>query len=851
MKMDIARSFRVFIVLQCIVLICSCSSGGSNANYSVNLETQSVDLHLPYALGGFVPPVTIPLTYSGEGLVFAFANSSEQESSITGKFNLKGKNSADLVIGWSGGRFRPIGQHSYNLRVYAGKLDGSQYVYQDFTLNVIQDDGFEVTDRYLRFNGNKEPGSFKLYTEGLNWETTSNSDAVRFNPTSGVGQQTVEVIVDYTKLPEDPSNISLTVHSLEGEQSIVVPLVIDNSLNFSYSDLSLGGFWNADEPGTAQFEVVTASQNWELTSTIPGLTLSPASGTASTEITVSYDSSIMPAGSVSGEVILTANGQSATKHIEVFISPPRIINDYCSFIDHNWRFDKDNASFEYLIELGNEGSAPWRIDSLPEWLSVESYTGSTLDPIRFSPNLDVIAPGFYGENFDVIVDIPGEPFTITCSIGITVQSYPLTPSRTTFAASDFIQARTHEWNVPILGLDRIISKNSNVEVEVSSNQNWLVFDKQENGSIFFHIDPTYSDVGMQYARLDIASQSHPWLAASSINVGYFRSSSGRNLAEIELPINLKPVAADKLGPFIYLVDSNKQHSIEVLNIATGLFEQPIPFNIFIDQNSTIYISENGRTLFAQESNNLSAEAIDIIDHSFALSPKLLDFRPTQSSIALLGKNYFTDGHYVLGFNGQQKFSLPFQTGLGLARPDILAPDNTHIMAYDSQNCRIFAASLFYAETGSRGFSIESPQYYSDGQFFFGETNNNSNCNQVKNWVSKNSPQLITAADNNYSIMGLNSNGKIAAIVNFNPGSGQLIDFFQLYNGPMIGLVESTGSDPYLMRIFNQTRAENTDYPLAGYWQNAFISADQELFVGYTFGSSTAKVALSFMPIPTE
>lgn len=201
------------------------SGGGSGneppkSNYSVALNASSITLELPY--GGTAEPKLVSVNFVGDGLVVGYPPGNSNDQPVTAEILSNSGKSAVVALAAAPGLSYPeLGTYSTVIRFATGSADGTEYVYKDLQVRIVQLDGFDIqlasSPVYSGIWGDGGHSAFVVRTFEKSWSVSSSSPGVRFTPESGKGTETVLVTYDPDETPVGSSEKTITFTAGSGE----------------------------------------------------------------------------------------------------------------------------------------------------------------------------------------------------------------------------------------------------------------------------------------------------------------------------------------------------------------------------------------------------------------------------------------------------------------------------------------------------------------------------------------------------------------------------------------------------------------------------------------------------------
>jgi hypothetical protein len=155
----------------------------------------------------------------------------------------------------------------------------------------------------------------------LNWNITDDADWLSVSPASGTGASSVTVSVDISGLTAGSYSGTISVAATGASntpQTVVVDLSVTEPppvIGLSATSLSFAGEQDGPDPADQTLDISNVGGGtlaWNITDDADWLSVSPASGTDASTVTVSVDISGLTAGSYSGTISVAATGASNT-----------------------------------------------------------------------------------------------------------------------------------------------------------------------------------------------------------------------------------------------------------------------------------------------------------------------------------------------------------------------------------------------------------------------------------------------------------------------------------------------------------------------------------------------------------
>ncbi|MBI1747735.1 MAG: hypothetical protein HYR55_14275 [Acidobacteria bacterium] len=269
----------------------------------------------------------------------------------------------------------------------------------------------------------------------LNWTASSNQPWLSISPQSAVAPSQVSLCVSSGGLLAGNYTGTITVTSTcaaNSPQSIPVNLRIDAPprIVLSPTSLSFRGTQGCQNPTNQTLSLTNGgggTLSWTAVTDSPWLTVSPALGTAPSQVAVSVNTSALTAGNYSGTITINAPGavntpQTATVSLTVDQSPVITTNPFSlSFLGAAGR----TSPACQTINITNTGGATldWTARSDQLWLSVSPQSGSAPSQVSVCVNTGGLVIGDYTGSI-TIASACAANSPQTASIALSVVSAP-------------------------------------------------------------------------------------------------------------------------------------------------------------------------------------------------------------------------------------------------------------------------------------------------------------------------------------------------------------------------------------------------------------------------------------------
>ena len=270
----------------------------------------------------------------------------------------------------------------------------------------------------------------------LTWTAGDNAPWLALSPGSGTGNGTIPATVTTGALTVGTYSATVTISAV-GAATVSVPVTFTvtatpvlPAIGMSPTSLSFAAQQGGGNPAAQTFTISNAgggTLNWSVSPNTTWLAVSPASGTGNGAVTVSVTTGILPAGSYTGNITLSATGASSTTVPVTFTvaAVPTISLSPTSLTFTAMQGGANPAN--QTVALTNAGGAVnWTVSDNALWLGVSPASGSSSSTLTAAVNTTGLATGTY--NGAITVSAVGSS-SKTVAVTLTV-SAPTTSSAT-------------------------------------------------------------------------------------------------------------------------------------------------------------------------------------------------------------------------------------------------------------------------------------------------------------------------------------------------------------------------------------------------------------------------------------
>ena len=355
-------------------------------------------------------PPTVNITYPATGsiltgvvVITAEATDNKEVSHV--EFYVDGQlKSTDLVKPWA---------YSWNTDEYA---DGNAHTLFAKAYDSANNEGLSsvvtitipapepllsVTPTSLDFGETESHKTFTITNSGgetLTWSITDSQEWITVSPISGTTTtETEQITVTLNKSALTPGsyNGTITITSNGGDAILTVATaVLAPALSVTPTSLDFGETESQKTFSIANSGGMTLT--WNLTDDQEWITVSPTSGTTSTEtdqLTVTVNRGGLTPGPYNGTITITSNGGDATLTVATSVPAPAL-----SVTPISLSFGETESQKTFAVSNSGGATLTWSITNDQEWITVSPTSGTTTsesDQITVNINRGGLTPGSY------------------------------------------------------------------------------------------------------------------------------------------------------------------------------------------------------------------------------------------------------------------------------------------------------------------------------------------------------------------------------------------------------------------------------------------------------------------------
>ena len=286
----------------------------------------------------------------------------------------------------------------------------------------------------------------------LSWQVADTAPWLTLTPVTGQSageEDSVEVAVSAAGLIPGTYDATITISStqLPGE-SILVPVTLTvvemvPILSVSPSAMSFSGYQGGPNPAPQSLEIQNIGGNpmtWQVTSSLPWLTLWPDSGSSEGEVDpveVSVDLTGLTIGDYHARVIVTASADNSPKEIPVLLTvtePPPILSVSPQILTFS-ATEEGASPLPQEIQIRNVGTGEFLYDISDDtdWLSALPTTGTNAgetDGVMVQADITGLPAGTYNAALTVTADAERSPQNVNVTLTVLPKPPALSVSPT-------------------------------------------------------------------------------------------------------------------------------------------------------------------------------------------------------------------------------------------------------------------------------------------------------------------------------------------------------------------------------------------------------------------------------------
>lgn len=417
--------------------------GGGNSGPAYSLDVTPASLSFSAEQNGPLPPTkTLSVAYKGDGLVAGYPTGSPEPGWLSVQLTSSTASTATLSVRVSSTSMPP-GTYTTTLRVITGKADGTNLVTRDIPISCQVTEGIHSLTSSLAFTADegqapaaqtlslasgKLPFSWTLAVEPLHGGPT---DWLVLPATSGSSQTSPATVqVQASARPQGSYSATLVVKDAGGQERGRIPVtyqvngVYTLTGTFSAQVTESARLADLDLPLLVQTRLdgtAGAGHQWQITSSQPWLSVSPASGSlsANTQIVARLDPAklwAMPNGAYTATLTLSFTGGSATPttvpvNLALSLWPTLKVDEAAAFsVRGGTTSDQLAKSLKVSSNLGEAfaGHSAWHATAQGPWLAAtptgDAGANNTLTLALQSAALAGMASGQYDTTVSVLPD---------------------------------------------------------------------------------------------------------------------------------------------------------------------------------------------------------------------------------------------------------------------------------------------------------------------------------------------------------------------------------------------------------------------------------------------------------------
>ncbi len=269
----------------------------------------------------------------------------------------------------------------------------------------------------------------------LSWTASSNAAWLTLTPASGTAPSTVTVSASISGLSAGTYNGTITITATGATntpQTVPVTLTVQApspTIAFNPASLTFSGIQGGSNPATQALNITNSgggTLNWAASSNAAWLTLTLASGTAPSTVTVTVGISGLSAGTYNGTITLTATGATNTPQtvpvtLTVQAPSPTIAYSPTSLAFSGMQGGSNPATQALNITNSGGGTLNWAASSNAAWLTLTLASGTAPSTVTVTAGISGLSAGTY--NGTITITATGATNTPqTVPVTLTVQT---------------------------------------------------------------------------------------------------------------------------------------------------------------------------------------------------------------------------------------------------------------------------------------------------------------------------------------------------------------------------------------------------------------------------------------------
>jgi hypothetical protein len=308
----------------------------------------------------------------------------------------------------------------------------------------------------------------------LNWNASTDQPWMTVDTPAGAGDATIHVAVDRTGLLNGSYSGAVHITSNGGDVTVPVTMIVSQTL--------LGLYPTVVDLGTTSTSGTFLIRNdgsgtltWDISESIPWLSVSPLSGSGSQTITVNADRTGLASGLHTGLIDVQSNGGNGTVEVRLTVPSPTL-----SFFPSSFFFSVGVTGGTLSIANAGAGNLDWSITSSQPWLSAAPSAGTNSAVVQVSVDRTGLSSGSHSAVLSIASNGGNANVPVTVVVeGPNLHFYP----------TSFLFAP----DVDSLGLSIENLGSQPLTWSITSDQAWLSADPSsgtDNTDVWVRVDRT-------------------------------------------------------------------------------------------------------------------------------------------------------------------------------------------------------------------------------------------------------------------------------------------------------------------------------------------------------------------------
>jgi hypothetical protein len=446
-----------------------------------------------------------------------------------------------------------------------------------------------------------DPVKIAVKGAGLAWTVTSNVSWAKFSPGTGRDNATIAVAFDIAGLSAGTYTGALTLTASDG-QTVQLPLSLQVLPPAFRADPFLISFTSVNgrsiDPQRFRISYTDdVARSWSAATDLPWLSVTPASGAAPGDMTLSIPQTHgLASGIYTGNLVLSSPSKlTRTVPVQLQLVPPTLSLSSSSLV-FGGQLGRQFTSQALTLNLNTLNNAwPWKLSTLPGWLTglasgTVSQAGTT---VTFDPKPDTIPVGTSSVVVNATVTVNGDTIVKPVAMTINKDQRKIVASE---AGVAFVS--TPQW----ARLTRTLTVAANFGTlgawSASSDRSWLTVTGNGDQLVLSADATSLAANSLNVATVTLSSSVAGVAAPEPIRVGLWKGAAAP-AAMAKLARSYTRIVADPIRPFVYVHADGS--TIDAYNVYTGVkIATSAPLGAAL---ADMAVSPNGDSLYVTDAAN--------------------------------------------------------------------------------------------------------------------------------------------------------------------------------------------------------------------------------------------------------